>query len=175
MRLFQDSDFAGDLKDSKSTLGGILCIFGSSTFVPISWMCKKQTPVTHSSTEGEIISLEAVDGIPALDLWNWVFEVFHYSRTNLIRPRIHGHRETCCITPRQASTPRIKPMLQPRTAVLICFMLTMCLRMRIFLSNAMLYVCKDNEAENGYQRQESQNETRVKNPQSCSWLVAWQN
>ena len=54
--LFQDSDFAGDL-DSKSTSGGTLCIFGSHTFVPISWMCKKQTSVSHSSTESEIISL----------------------------------------------------------------------------------------------------------------------
>ena len=27
--LFQDSDFAGDLEDSKSTSGGVLCIFGS--------------------------------------------------------------------------------------------------------------------------------------------------
>ena len=43
--LFQDSDFAGDLEDSKSTSGGILCIFGSHTFVPKSWMCKKQTSV----------------------------------------------------------------------------------------------------------------------------------
>ena len=34
--LFQDSDFAGDLEDSKSTSGGTLCIFGSHTFVPIS-------------------------------------------------------------------------------------------------------------------------------------------
>ena len=40
--LFQDSDFAGDLQDSKSTSGGTLCIFGSHTFVPISWMCKKK-------------------------------------------------------------------------------------------------------------------------------------
>ena len=32
--LFQDSDFAGDLEDSKSTSGGTLCIFGSHTFVP---------------------------------------------------------------------------------------------------------------------------------------------
>ena len=29
--LFQDSDFAGDLEDSKATSGGILCIFGSHT------------------------------------------------------------------------------------------------------------------------------------------------
>ena len=37
--LFQDSDFAEDLEDSKSTSGGTLCIFGSHTFVPRSWMC----------------------------------------------------------------------------------------------------------------------------------------
>ena len=57
--LFQDSDFAGDLEDSKSTSAGTLCIFGSHTFVPISWMCKKQTAVSHSSTESEIVSLDA--------------------------------------------------------------------------------------------------------------------
>ena len=33
---FQDSDFAGDLEDSKSTPGGVPCIFGSHTFVPRS-------------------------------------------------------------------------------------------------------------------------------------------
>ena len=32
--LLQDSDFVGDLEDSKSTSGGVLCIFGSRTFVP---------------------------------------------------------------------------------------------------------------------------------------------
>ena len=54
--LFQDSDFAEDLEDSKSTSGWTLCIFGSHTFVLKSWMCKKQTAVSHSSTESEIIS-----------------------------------------------------------------------------------------------------------------------
>ena len=80
--LFQDSNFAGDLEHSKSTSGGILCIFGSHTFVPISWMCKKQTSFFRSSTEAELISLDAglrMDGIPALDLWNLVKEVFHCS------------------------------------------------------------------------------------------------
>ena len=68
--LFLDTDFAGDLEDSKSTSGGTLCIFGSHTFVPISWMCKKQTSVSHSSTKSEIISLDGglrMDGKPALD------------------------------------------------------------------------------------------------------------
>ena len=76
--LFQDSDFAGDLLDSKSTSGGTLCIFGSRTFVTVSWMCKKQTSVSHSSTKSEIISLDAglrMDGLLALDLWDLVIEV----------------------------------------------------------------------------------------------------
>ena len=76
--LFQDSDFAGDLEDSKSTSGGTLCIFESHTFVPISWMCKKQTAVSHSSTEPEIISLDTglrLDGLPALELWDLIVSV----------------------------------------------------------------------------------------------------
>ena len=43
--LCQDSDFEGDLEDSKSTSRGVLCIWGSRTFVPLSWMCKKQSSV----------------------------------------------------------------------------------------------------------------------------------
>ena len=60
--LFQDSDFAGDLEDSKSISCGTLCIFGFHTFVPISWMREKQTSVSHSSTESEIISWKQVSG-----------------------------------------------------------------------------------------------------------------
>ena len=76
--LFQDSDFAGDFEDSKSTSGGTLCVLGSHTFVPISWMCKKQTSVSHSSTESEIISLDTglrLDGLPALELWDLIVSV----------------------------------------------------------------------------------------------------
>ena len=75
--LFQDSYFAGDLEDSKSTSSGTLCVFGRHTFVPISWMFKKQTCVSHSSTEGEIISLDAglrMNETPALDLWDIAFK-----------------------------------------------------------------------------------------------------
>ena len=74
-----DSDFAGYLEDSKSTSGGTLCVFGSHTLVPLSWMCKKQTAVSHSSTESEIISLGTglrSDGVPALELWDIIVSVF---------------------------------------------------------------------------------------------------
>ena len=39
--LFQDSEFACDIDDSKSTSGEVLWVFGSRPFVPISGMCKK--------------------------------------------------------------------------------------------------------------------------------------
>ena len=45
---------------------------------PISWMCKKQTAVSHSSTESEIISLDTglrLDGLPALELWDLIVSV----------------------------------------------------------------------------------------------------
>ena len=58
--LFQDSDFAGDLGDSKSTCGGTLCDFGSHTFDPISCMCEKQISVSHGSEESGIISSDAL-------------------------------------------------------------------------------------------------------------------
>ena len=74
-----------------------MCIFGSRTFVPISWMCKKQTSVSHSSTESEIISLDAglrLDGITALDLWDLIVSVLgnitqKHDRT--VRPVVCSH------------------------------------------------------------------------------------
>ena len=78
--LFCDASFAGDLADSKSTSGAILCLVGPNTFAPISWMCKKQGAVSHSSTEAEVISMDAavrLEGLPLLNLWDLVINVFH--------------------------------------------------------------------------------------------------
>ena len=57
-----------------------MCVFGSHTFVPISWMCKTQTCVSHSSTKSEIISVDTelrMDGIPVLDPWDLDIIVIH--------------------------------------------------------------------------------------------------
>ena len=85
---FMTQGFAGDFEDSKSTASGILCVFGSRTFVPVSWMCEKQASVFHSSTESEIISLDAglrMDGLLTLDLWDAAVEVLH-TTNNTERP-----------------------------------------------------------------------------------------
>ena len=88
--LFLDSDFSRDLEGSKSTSGGVLRIFGSHTFVPISWMCKKQTSVSHTSSKAEIISLDAglrMDGIPALTHWDLVIEVIYSAPNKIGQPQ----------------------------------------------------------------------------------------
>ena len=86
--IFQDSDFAGDVKTQKSTSGGI----GENPVYP--WQshvsshkldCKKQTSVSHSSTESYSITLDAssrMDGIPALDLCYWFLKCSILSLTN---------------------------------------------------------------------------------------------
>ena len=56
-----------------------MCVCGIHAFVPINWMCKLQIPVSHSSTESEIISLDTrlrLDGLPALELWDLIVSVF---------------------------------------------------------------------------------------------------
>ena len=84
------------LKTQNRSLEEHCAFFGSHTFVPTSWMCKKQTSVSHSSREAEIISLDAgsrMDWIPALDLWDLVIEVFHTSPDQLKKSkgRVQGN------------------------------------------------------------------------------------
>ena len=86
LALFSDASFAGDLKDSKSTSGAFLALVGPRTFVPITWLCKKQTAVSHSSTEAEIVSLDAgvrMEGLPATMLWDQVIQTLHPSSKNI--------------------------------------------------------------------------------------------
>ena len=90
-------------------------------------MCKKQTSVPHSSTEVEIISLDAglrMEGIPALDLWDLVIEVLHSSprQPKKSKDRI---QETSCVTHHQTSTLKIKPRVQSSTTLLNCVMVIM--------------------------------------------------
>ena len=165
--LFQDSDFAGDLEDSKSTTGGTLFIFGSLTFLPISWMCKKQTSVSHSSTESEIISLDTglrLDGLPALELWDLIVSVFgNVSRVsdrsgqpdNDVRKHHKSHKSDqwfgqywFCFLKRQLFAPR---------SFVVCFW------------------GQRSSDQDDYQRKESHNEICFQDPQSCSWLVIWSN
>ena len=69
LRLFVDADFAGDRLDTKSTNGGYLVLVGPNTFFPLAWVCKKQTSVSRSTTESEVIHSLFLEALPALSLW----------------------------------------------------------------------------------------------------------
>ena len=107
------------------------------TFVPISWMCKKQTSVSHSSTESEVISLDAgyrLDGIPALDLWDLIVLVLGNTTQNHDRTV----KPVVC---------RDKNHVQPhREWLMIWIMLISFPQTSNFHQEALLYVFEDNEA-----------------------------
>ena len=72
------ASFAGDLRCSKATTGGILCLDGPNTFVSWPGICKKQGAVFHSSKEAKVVSLDAMmrlDGVPRSNLWSQLVDV----------------------------------------------------------------------------------------------------
>ena len=73
-------------------------------------MCRKQTSVSHSSTESEIISLDAglrMDGLPALDLWDIAIEVL-LSTNNTVKPNHNGIQESVATLHSKAKTQNVK-------------------------------------------------------------------
>ena len=81
----------------------VCCAYLDHTLVPI---CKKQTAVSHSSAESEIVSLDAglrMDGLPALQFWDFVLETLSYKPSTDIferymRERVipsHSHFDNC--------------------------------------------------------------------------------
>ena len=92
---FADADFAGDCGSSRSTSGGLTCLSSKlglpparlkkeadgkpakyppqptpTSFATLSGLSKKQTAVSHSTPEAEIVAADAVirgEGIPLLD------------------------------------------------------------------------------------------------------------
>ena len=92
LALFCDAGFAGDLIDSKSTSGAYIALVGPNTFAPITWMCKKQQAVSHSTTEAEIIAMDAalrLEGLALLMLLDVIKHVFSSGRVAGLAPRGH--------------------------------------------------------------------------------------
>ena len=137
--------------------------FGSRTFVPISWMCKKQTSVSHSLTESEIISLDTglrLDGLPALELWDLIVSVFgNFSHVSdgpgqPVNGKNKSYNKNDVVHDIDAVPSNVQSASQ----------------------EALLYVFEDNSSDqDDHQRQKSDNETCFQNPQSCSRLVVRSN
>ena len=158
--LVQDSDFAGDLEDSKSTSGGTFGIFGSLTFVPFSCVCTKQTSVSNSSTDSEIISLDTglrLDGLPALELWDLIVSVLG----NVSRVSDGSGKPECDVHKHHKHHKKIDVMKDIDAVPS---------NVQSSRQEALLYVFEDNEAviKMIIKGKESYNETCFQNPQSCS-------
>ena len=72
LKLFVDADFAGEREDAKSTSSGYLVLCGPHTWYPLAWVSKRQTSISRSTTEAEIISLAHslyTEALPSLQLW----------------------------------------------------------------------------------------------------------
>ena len=70
--LYSDADLASDLLTRKSTSGVYQCISGGNTRMPMSALSKKQTCVSHSTPEAELVAADVslrTEGFPMLDLW----------------------------------------------------------------------------------------------------------
>ena len=71
--LFCDADFAGCVKTARSTAGVFLAVVGPHTFLPLAAISKRQSAVSHSAPEAELVAAEhgvRMEGLPALTLWS---------------------------------------------------------------------------------------------------------
>ena len=73
LRLYVDADFAGEREDAYSTSGGWLVLCGPRTYFPLTWVSKKQSSVSRSTTEAEVVALSYSlfkEALPMCQLWD---------------------------------------------------------------------------------------------------------
>ena len=77
LHLYGDADLASEIEDSISTSGVFLEVQGPDTRFPLTGQSKKQTAVSHSTPEAEIVAADhaiRTEGLPALQLWEILLE-----------------------------------------------------------------------------------------------------
>ena len=73
--LYTDADLAGCQQSKRSTTGAFLALRGPNTMMPLSAVSKRQTAVSHSTPEAELVAADhglRCEGLPALSLWEVV-------------------------------------------------------------------------------------------------------
>ena len=169
------------LEDSKSTSVRWNLMYHRRKFVPMSWICKKQTSVSQSSTESEVLSLDAglrMDGIPALDPGDVVIEVWHSSQNTHQAVKDHCRKvEDTSQVPRN----RARSVTQSTNSTTkttrhgnwevdeLCLVGHVVTSAKPFQFEDRWYIFEHNEAviKIDPKGQKSYDETRVQNPQSC--------
>jgi hypothetical protein len=77
LRVHADADFAGCIRTMRSTTGVILAVSGPNARMILTRVSKRQTAVSHSTLEAEIIAADhamRAEGIPTLSLLDTIFE-----------------------------------------------------------------------------------------------------
>ena len=101
--LFADADFAGCLKTARSTSGVFLALHGPATRFPLQAISKRQSCVSHSTPEAEIVAADMAlrtVGIPAIELWSAILQrpnlVLEFREDNqaMIKVMASGHSPT---------------------------------------------------------------------------------
>ena len=106
LHLYTDADLASDPEDSVSTSGAYLALVGPRTHVPLAHRSKRQTAVSHSSTESELVSADhglKTLGLPALDLW----EVLLQRKPGEVGLRMFQDNDACCRVCRSGKNPNM--------------------------------------------------------------------
>ena len=148
--------------------------FGSRTFVPVSWMWKKQSSVSHSATESGIISLGAgprMDGLPAPGLWDRVR--YHVQPTTMTNPTWHRGNSCEALQSEDPAWQKEGKKVDEVSEVAWRTHPT-----HILVKNeSQLHIFEDKRSrdQSDYQRTKYNDETRVKNPRSigCSTESIW--
>ena len=130
-------------------------------------MCKKQTSVSHSSTDSEIISSDVglrMDGIPALDLWDLIVAVLHGNTYQKDQERRDPSKSP--------ARKKIHGKIDDLDSVELVPSNVQFFSWGSFVVNLWRQRSSD---QDDHKRKKPCNETCFQNPQSCSWLVVWWN
>jgi hypothetical protein len=77
LRVYADADFAGCVRTMRSATGVILAVSGPNARMILTGVSKRQTAVSHSTPEAEIIAADhamRAEGIPTLSLLDTMLE-----------------------------------------------------------------------------------------------------
>ena len=75
--LYTDADFAADKSDSQSISGVFCALVGPTSYFPICALSKKQSSVSHSTTESEMVAADVglrTEALPLLTLLDKLFQ-----------------------------------------------------------------------------------------------------
>ena len=174
--LFHDSDFAGDLEDSKSSSGGGLVYVWKQNICP-SQLDMQETNCClaqfHKIWNHFCGCWITYGWLLALDHWDIVIEVFR-STTNKVQPKHTSQQETGAVldSKNQDSTRHKK------TKGWAFEWSGLCTHQHTFFSRwiSVVHLWRQRSRDqNDNKRTKPNDGTRVKDPQSCPWLVVWQN